>query len=114
MPVFAYRGLSANGRSVAGVIDADSARGARGKLRDLGIFPTDLGEEAASARGSGWSLRSLMPVMQRRIPATELALMTRQMSALLGAGVQLTETLGTLAGQTTIEELLRVTQEDIA
>ena len=89
MPVFAYRGLAANGRSVAGVIDADSARGARGKLRDLGIFPTDLGEEAASARGSGWSLRSLMPVFQRRIPATELALMTRQMSALLGAGVQL-------------------------
>src|ERR1700722_10200071 len=74
MPVFAYRGLSANGRSVAGVIDADSARGARGKLRDLGIFPTDLGEEAASARGSGWSLRSLLPVFQRRIPATELAL----------------------------------------
>src|ERR1700687_3874205 len=99
MPVFAYRGLSANGRSVAGVIDADNARTARGKLRDLGIFPTDLGEEAASERGSGWSLRGLMPVMQRRIPATELALMTRQMSALLGAGVQLTETLGTLAGQ---------------
>src|ERR1700693_3729470 len=67
MPVFAYRGLAANGRSVAGVIDADSARSARGKLRDLGIFPTDLGEEAASARGSGWSLRSLMPVFQRRI-----------------------------------------------
>ena len=71
MPVFAYRGLSANGRAVAGVIDADSARTARGKLRDLGIFPTDLGEEAASERGSGWSLRSLMPVLQRRVPAPE-------------------------------------------
>jgi len=101
MPVFAYRGLSANGRSVAGVIDADSARSARGKLRDLGIFPTDLGEEAASERGSGWSLRSLMPVLQRRVPATELALMTRQMGALLGAGVQLVETLGTLSEQAT-------------
>ena len=101
MPVFAYRGLAANGRSVAGVIDADSARSARGKLRDLGVFPTDLGEQAASERGAGWSLRSLMPVLQRRIPATELALMTRQMSALLGAGVQLVETLGTLADQAT-------------
>jgi general secretion pathway protein F len=99
MPVFAYRGLSANGRSVAGVIDADSARSARGKLRDLGIFPTVLGEEAASARGSGWSLRSLMPVFQRRMPAPELALMTRQLSALLGAGVQLVEALGTLSEQ---------------
>jgi general secretion pathway protein F len=99
MPVFAYRGLSANGRSIAGVIDADSARTARSKLRDLGIFPTDLGEEAASERGSGWSLRSLMPVFQRRVPATELALMTRQLSALLGAGVQLVEALGTLSEQ---------------
>lgn len=99
MPVFAYRGLSANGRSVAGVIDADSARTARGKLRDLGIFPTDLGEEAAAARGTAWSWRSLMPLSQRRIPPTELALMTRQLSALLGAGVQLVEALGTLSEQ---------------
>jgi general secretion pathway protein F len=58
-----------------------------------------LGEEAASARGSGWSLRSLMPVFQRRMPAPELALMTRQLSALLGAGVQLVEALGTLSEQ---------------
>ena len=42
MPVFAYRGLSANGRSVAGVVDADSARTARGKLRERGIFPTEI------------------------------------------------------------------------
>ena len=45
MPVFAYRGLAANGRSVAGVVDADSVRTARGKLRERGIFPTDLAEE---------------------------------------------------------------------
>jgi len=42
MPVFAYRGLAANGRSVAGVVDADSVRTARGKLRERGIFPTEL------------------------------------------------------------------------
>ena len=42
MPVFGYRGLSTDGRSVAGVVDADSARTARGKLRALGIFPTDI------------------------------------------------------------------------
>jgi len=32
MPVFAYRGLAANGRSVAGVVDADSVRTARGTI----------------------------------------------------------------------------------
>jgi len=48
MPVFAYRGLSGSGRSIAGVIDADSPRTARGKLREQVIFPTDLAEEATA------------------------------------------------------------------
>ena len=45
MPVFAYRGLAPNGRTINGVIDADSPRNARGKLRELGIFPTELSAE---------------------------------------------------------------------
>jgi len=52
MPVFAYRGLGADGRSVNGVVDADSARTARGKLRASGIFPTDLNEESNAAQRS--------------------------------------------------------------
>lgn len=99
MPVFAYRGLAANGRSVAGVIDADSARAARGKLRELGVYPTDLAEEASRARAARPSLKSFVPVFRRKIPPTELALMTRQLGALLGAGVQLVEALGALAEQ---------------
>ncbi len=99
MPVFAYRGLAANGRSVNGVIDADSARAARGKLRELGVYPTDLAEEASRAAGARPSLKSFIPVFRRKIPPTELALMTRQLGALLGAGVQLVEALGALAEQ---------------
>jgi general secretion pathway protein F len=101
MPVFAYRGLAANGRSVAGVIDADSPRNARGKLRDLGIFPTDLAAEEAAERTSERSLQDYLPAFRRRIPATELALLTRQLSTLLGAGVQLVEALSALAEQST-------------
>src|SRR5579863_7340454 len=98
MPVFAYRGLAANGRSVAGVIDADSARTARGKLRELGVFPTELAEEE-SAAARPRSIRRWLPAIGRRIPAPELALLTRQLSALLGAGVQLVDALSALAGQ---------------
>jgi general secretion pathway protein F len=98
MPVFAYRGLSPAGQSVAGVIDADSPRTARGKLRELGIFPTDLAEEERALRTRSW--RAMMPSLGGGIPATELALMTRQLSSLLGAGVQLTEALGALSDQT--------------
>jgi len=97
MPVFAYRGLSADGRAVAGVVDADSARNARGKLRSLGIFPTELNAEiAARAR----SLRDWLPSFGGRVPPAEISLLSRQLATLLGAGVQLVEALGTLSEQT--------------
>ena len=107
MPVFAYRGLAPNGRNVAGVIDADSARNARGKLRELGIFPTDLTEEEAAARGVGGNWQWL-PSFSRGIKPTELALLTRQLSTLLGAGVQLTEALGTLSEQSERPHVKRI------
>ncbi len=93
MPVFAYRGLAANGRSVAGVVDADSVRTARGKLRERGIFPTELAEEETAAKRS---LSDYFPSFGRRIPPAELSLLTRQLSSLLGAGVQLVDALGAL------------------
>ncbi len=99
MPVFAYRGLASDGRSVAGVIDADNPRGARGKLRDLGIFPTEVAEEESAPALRTRPLRQWLPGIRRRIPAPELSLVTRQLGALLGAGVQLVDALGTLSGQ---------------
>jgi general secretion pathway protein F len=99
MPVFAYRGLASDGRSVAGVIDADNPRGARGKLRDLGIFPTEVAAEEGAAPIQTRNLRSWMPTFRRKIPAAELSLFTRQLSSLLGAGVQLVDALSALGGQ---------------
>ena len=49
MPLYAYRGLDAGGRAVGGVVDAESPRGARIKLRKTGVFPTDLNEEQRAA-----------------------------------------------------------------
>jgi general secretion pathway protein F len=98
MPVFAYRGLSTQGRAVNGVVDADSARTARGKLRALGIFPTELSEEIAAR--SAISFRDWLPKIGRiKMSGPDLSLMTRQLSALLGAGVQLVDALGILSAQ---------------
>jgi general secretion pathway protein F len=99
MPVFGYRGLAADGRTVSGVIDADSARGARGKLRGLGIFPTDVNEEVAAAQRRTLSER--LPVLRRKLPAGELAMLTRQLGSLLGGGVPLLDALTLLSDQAT-------------
>jgi general secretion pathway protein F len=98
MPVFAYRALAPNGRTINGVIDADSPRNARGKLRELGIFPTELSPEPAAPKTA--AVQSWLLTLGRRIPSAELSLLTRQLSALLGAGVQLVDALGALSGQT--------------
>ncbi|MFI5353765.1 MAG: type II secretion system inner membrane protein GspF [Candidatus Binatales bacterium] len=113
MPVFAYRGLSSNGRAVSGVVDADSPRTARGKLRGMGVFPTDVTEEAA-ARSK--SLRERLPTFGRRIPQADITLMTRQLSALLGAGVQLVDALGILAdqsGRSAMQKMLSQVRERV-
>lgn len=98
MPVFAYRGLSAQGRAVNGVVDADSARNARGKLREMGVFPTELSEEIAAR--TPVTFRDWFPKIGRvKLSGPDLSLMTRQLSALLGAGVQLVDALGILSAQ---------------
>src|SRR5271156_938777 len=99
MPVFAYRGLGADGRTVNGVVDADSARTARGKLRASGIFPTDLNEESNAVERKAEKREWFPSLFRRKLPAAELALLTRQLSALLGAGVPLVEALGALSDQ---------------
>jgi len=99
MPVFAYRGLGADGRNVNGVVDADSARTARGKLRSQGVFPTELNEEADAAKRLAAKREWLPSLWRRKMPASDLALLTRQLSALLGAGVQLVDALSALSDQ---------------
>jgi general secretion pathway protein F len=105
MAVFAYRGLSAEGRNVSGVIDADSPRDARAVLRERGIFPTELSAEAGAEIKPE---RSLSPFARRGMKASELGLLTRQLGALLGAGVQLVDALGALSGQASRASIKRM------
>jgi general secretion pathway protein F len=94
VPVFAYRGLTNDGRSVRGVVDADSARGARARLRRDGIFPTDVAEERARRDGAApWrAAGSIRPA--------DLALVSRQLATLLAAGMPAVEALGAVSEQT--------------
>ena len=104
MPVYAYKGLSTEGRTVAGVVDAESPRSARLKLRRTGVFPTDLSEDRAPA---GRRARALGSGVRERVPTPELAAATRQLATLIGAGLPLVEALAALADQTEREHLRR-------
>ncbi len=102
MPVFAYKGVLDNGRATKGFVDAESDRSARSKLKRDGIFLTEIAESArgqradSEAQTSGWNISF---EGFRQIPQTELAIATRQLATLLGAGIPLVESLGALTEQ---------------
>jgi general secretion pathway protein F len=107
MPVYAYKGLNEKGRNVGGIVDADTPKNARLKLRRSGIFPTELNEtrdQTASASGGG-SVRlggfnlNLSGLFERSITPQDLALITRQLATLVGAGLPLVDCLGALIEQ---------------
>lgn len=103
MPVYAYKGLNEGGRNVSGIVDADTPKLARQKLRGKGVFPTGLTEETQGADGKSTSSVQAASADIRlyfeRITPQDLALMTRQMSTLVGAGLPLVDCLGALIEQ---------------
>ena len=100
MAVYAYKGLSSQGKAVNGIIDADNPKGARLKLRREGIFPTDVTEEQRRAKKiAGARTEFNLSFFAERINPQELALLTRQLSTLVGAGLPLVDCLSALIEQ---------------
>ena len=86
MEAFQYQALDAAGRTVSGVLQADTARQARSQLRAQGLLPSVVDQLHSRAR-RGW-VRGLAPA--------ELSLVTRQMATLLASGLTLEQTLKAL------------------
>ncbi len=107
MPVYAYKGVTSGNRTTRGMIDADSPRTARSKLRATGIFPTQIAEGRAQSAASELLSRFELPQL-RRVNDLDLALFSNQLATLIGAGVPLVESLGALTEQIESERLKAV------
>jgi general secretion pathway protein F len=115
MPVFEYKGLSETGKPVNGLKEADSPKTLRGLLRKDGVYLTEvLGqmEAAQQINGTKASFASkeidLRKLARGRITTEDVAITTRQMATLLGAGVTLVEGLTALVDQTEKDRLKRI------
>jgi general secretion pathway protein F len=116
MPVFEYRGLNSAGKQVKGLLEADSPKTLRSKLRTDGIFLTDVlaqaeGSRAAVSKGANASLVArdidLRKLGRGRVNTDDVAIFTRQLSTLLHAGVTLVESLSALVDQVEKERFKR-------
>jgi general secretion pathway protein F len=95
MPAFRFEAVNQAGKTQKGVLEADSARGARGQLRTQGLVPLIV--EVAGARSKGASSQRL--ATGKRLSQREQAILTRQLASLLIAGLPLDETLSVLSDQ---------------
>lgn len=103
MAAFEYKGVDAKGAATAGIVDADSARTARQKLRKQGVFTTEIWEQKAGAnkasRGQGLSRNVDVGKYFERISLQDVAEMTTQLSTLIGAGIPMVDGLSALVDQ---------------
>jgi general secretion pathway protein F len=106
MPVYEYSALDAKGRRKSGIVDAESPFAARQKLRDAGEFPTEISEAPQSLDAKASS--GFSPVLSGRVRAGHVAIMTRQLSTLVGAGLPLVTALETIIPNTPQAKLKRV------
>jgi general secretion pathway protein F len=110
MPVFEYKALTAAGKAVQGLKEAESPKALRGALKRDGIFLTEvLGEQQQqAAQKRDVNVRRWVVA---RVGAEDLAVMTRQLAVLIHAGIPLVESLAALVEQVEHERLKRVVSE---
>ena len=97
MPVYEYKALDKEGKTTTGIVDADSARDARQKLRGRNLFASELKESREEVSISD---EVKLKRMFRRIRHKDIATTTRQLSTLLKSGMPLVQCLTAI-----IEEL---------
>nr|WP_317199501.1 type II secretion system inner membrane protein GspF [uncultured Psychrobacter sp.] len=90
MPAYHYKALDDQGSMKKGLLEGDSARQVRQQLRDKAWTPVEVNAVNDSQQSKS---------RYKKPSAYELALLTRQLSVLLAAGIPLEETLAAVAKQ---------------
>jgi general secretion pathway protein F len=115
MPVYDYKGLTPQGGAKTGIIDADSPREARVKLRSQNVLVTEITAREA-AKKADVSKTPLLQFKRGKKGKREIPVVTRQLATLLKAGIPLAQALSALieqAGIPDLEAALRDVREKI-
>jgi len=102
MPAYAFEALDAEGATQKGVIEADTAKAARGLLRGRALVPLEVRAVVAAEGEAAGGGRALL--RRRVFTATGLAIWTRQLAGLVGSGLTLERALTALADEADTEQ----------
>ncbi len=96
MPVFEYKGVTAQGKKVSGVQDGESLKVVKTKLKKDGVVVLEI-HEGSAARAARRGTVSF--AFGNRVKLGDLANATRQLSTLLSSGLPLMDALSVLVEQ---------------
>jgi len=109
MSVYKYEGVNTAGRKVDGVVEADSQRNAKIKLKQKGIYATSVMEKGASDTLD--KKENLSSAIGKKIKDSDITSMTRQFATLVNANIPIVDTLSALAEQVENERLKLILSE---
>lgn len=95
MPAYAYKALDAAGKNKSGVLEADNPRQVRQQLREQSFIPLEVSQIEEQKQ----STKTVKSFFSPSISATDLALLTRQLSTLIEASLTIEEALLAVAEQ---------------
>ncbi len=110
MSIFHYEVLTETGEALTGVVDADTAREAREKLRRQDYYIT----QVKPVEERGGTAGKIFPAFLRRRRLEEITVLSRQFATLIDAGIPVAEALSALIEQaetTPLETVLRQIRE---
>jgi len=96
MPVFEYKGIGPGGKPAKGFVESDNAKNARVRLKQKGVFVSDIIEKKGVKNIPGQKNSTFKGTVKLR----NLTTMIRQLSTLVKARIPLDEALAALIEQT--------------
>jgi general secretion pathway protein F len=105
MPIYEYSALNSAGKKIKGLVDADTLRAARQKLRSQNVFPTDIKESIKAAKDNKQNVSN---ILGDRVSLKDLTIATRLLATLSNAGLPLVAALTSLSEQIDHPSLKRI------
>lgn len=102
---YSYSGRNAEGKLVKGSLEAANESAVASRLQTMGLSPVSI---ARASGGTGLKKELSIPGFHKRIQLKELAVMSRQMATMIGAGLSLLRTLNILSEQTESKPLAKI------
>ena len=119
MPVYAYKAIDSDGKTITGTIDSASQDAAQGALASQGLIPLSVSASrgrAVAKAGGGGGQGNFAARYFKTVKTMEIIMFTKQMRTMLRAGIPITKVFSILQLQSenpTLSHALGVMGKDI-